>query len=137
MRKIAQVMAVAVIVAILLAGCLGGDVSNVQRVVGESQIFNKGEINAAMSEVIRFFGREFDGCYLLELKYDEKCSVASSKEWVEQYGADEGIVLYATFYVGDTGGDGSLEPNSTYKNYQWVLTRSGVTGWKLQTWGYA
>ena len=33
------------------------------------------------------------------------------------------------------GGDGSLNPNSTYRNYQWILTRSSGR-WELQTWGY-
>ena len=136
MKKMAQVMAVAVTAAILLAGCFGGDVSKTQRAIGKSQLYNKGEISAAMNKVVRFFGKEFDGCILLELKYDEEYSVAPSDHWAEYYDADEVIVLQATFYVGETGSNGSLEPNRTYKNYEWVLIRKGISGWNLQSWGY-
>ena len=123
-------------VVLLLSGCFGGNVTAVNRVFGESQIYNKWEIGSAMNVVIRLFKNEFDGCTLTELKYDEEVSEKAGGAWAEHYGADQGIVLVSTFRVDDSGGDGSLNPNSTYKNYQWILTRSDGGAWVLRTWGY-
>lgn len=79
-------------VVLLLSGCFGGNVTAVNRVFGESQIYNKWEIGSAMNVVIRLFKNEFDGCTLTELKYDEEVSEKAGGAWAEHYGADQGIV---------------------------------------------
>lgn len=119
--------------AVLLAGC-GGDVSRVNRVIGESEMYTETEIKGAMSEVAQFFQAEFDGCTLTELRYDEEKFAEKQLEAAEKYGA-EVIVLLSTFDVDESGGDGSLQPNSTYERYQWILTRT-MFGWELKDWGY-
>ena len=45
-------------------------------------------------------------------------------------------LLDSVFYVDASGSDGSLNPNSTYTNWQWVLTRDRGGKWVLRTWGY-
>lgn len=133
MKKwIALVLALAA--ALALAAC-GGNTASVKRTVGESEHYSAREISAAMDVVESHFRRYFDGCTLLELAYDEAVSDKASGEWAEQYSADRAIVLTSSFHVDDAG-DGSLNPNYTYNRWQWVLTRSGIGGWKLQTWGY-
>ena len=54
--------------------------------------------------------------------------------WSENYGA-EAIVLKSDFYVDDGGRSATLEPDETYRNYEWILTKT-VFGWELRTWGY-
>lgn len=120
--------------ALLLTGCGGGDVSEVDRVVGESALYTPLEIKSAMNKVMGFFKAEFDGCTLTELLYDEETVGERQRAWAEDYGA-EVIVLLATFDVDETGGDGSLNPNSTYTKYQWVLSKS-IFGWEIRDWGY-
>lgn len=120
--------------ALLLTGCGGGDVSEVDRVVGESELYTPLEIKSAMNKVMGFFKAEFDGCTLTELRYDEEKVGERQSAWAEKYGA-EVIVLLATFDVDETGGDGSLNPNSTYTKYQWVLSKS-TFGWEIRDWGY-
>ena len=56
--------------------------------------------------------------------------------WAEQYDAEQAIVLVSSFDVDSSGGDGSLNPNSTYDNWKWILTRNDNEKWTLQTWGY-
>lgn len=129
-------LAVILVLAVFCSGCSGGNVSRVNKIIGDSEVYSRAEIGRAMNVVIRYFKSGFEGCTLTELEYDEEISQKYSEDWVEKYNADEGIVFISSFQVDATGGDGSLEPNSTYKNYQWVLTRSGITGWKLQSWGY-
>lgn len=42
---------------------------------------------------------------------------------------DEVIVLLSPFYVDSSGGDCSLNPNSTYDDWGWILVRN--TKYKL------
>ena len=136
MKKLTAFMSSLLLIALILTGCFGGDVSGVKRIVGDSEIYGGGEIRMAMEKVITLFDREFDGCTLLELEYSEAISGKSGPEWAQQYGADEAIVLYSVFDVDASGGDGSLNPNSTYSNWQWILTRNEGKDWVLRTWGY-
>lgn len=114
----------------------GGDVSQVQRVIGESSLYSKADIEQMMDTVERTFRREFKGCTLLELEYDEAFSQKQSGDWAEQFRTDEAVVLTSSFQVDGSGGDGSLNPNSTYSKWMWVLTRNEGGDWKMQTWGY-
>ena len=125
----------AMLLAVSLCGC-GGDVRDVKRIVPASQLYSAEDVNSAMDAVVRYFRKEFEGCKLTWLIYDEAAFAAAFDEWAAQYGADEAIVLLSTFEVGAEGGDGSLAPNSLYTNWQWILTRSAGGAWQLQTWGY-
>ena len=122
--------------ALLLTGCRGGDVSQVQMVTGQSEIFTQQEIEDAMEAAMNYFRKEFDGCTMSKIEYNEEKSAGTAAEWARQYGAEEGIVLYSSFDVDASGGDGSLNPNSTYTKWQWVLTRDTGGEWVLRTWGY-
>lgn len=119
---------------VLLAGCSVGDVSHADRVVGESELYTESEIKSAMNKVMGFFMAEFEGCTLTELRYDEEKVGERQRAWAEEYGA-EVIVLLASFDVDGSGGDGSLNPNSTYTKYQWVLSKT-MFGWEIRDWGY-
>ena len=87
-----------------------------------------------MDEVERFFRREYDGCKLLRLEYDEEKTLEEAYAWSENYDA-EAIVLESDFSVDDSGRTVTLEPGETYRNYEWILTRTAF-GWELRTWGY-
>lgn len=132
MRK--RFLILALVLSLILVGC-GGDVRNVSREMDESEIYSPAEIDAAMDIVIRFFADNYDGCKLKTLCYDEEVSAEAAPEWAEQYEAEEAIVLVSSFDVDGSGDSPALNPNSTYNNYRWILTRSGGA-WTLQTWGY-
>ena len=133
MRKI-KVLLSLVLCLVLLTACGGGDVRNVKRNPGESQLYSEGEINFAMNEVIDFFEKEFDGCTMTEIRYDEEKYAKRQSAESEDYGSDV-MILLTDFDVDSSGGDGSLNPNSTYRNYQWTLTRT-LFGWEIRDWGY-
>jgi len=57
-------------------------------------------------------------------------------EWAEECEADEAIVLYSSFDTDASGGDGSLEPNTTYDDFQWILVRDNGGTWEVKTYGY-
>ena len=134
MKKIFIVLLSALLIGLVLCGC--GKVKDVQITIGESELYSQREIESAMRKVKWFFRLTFDGCTLRELSYDEEKSARETAEWAESYGAEQAIVILSEFDVDESGGDGSLNPNSTYKNWQWILTRSRGGGWTLQDWGY-
>lgn len=127
---------IALLAAVIFLSRQGGDVRIVRRDIGESQKYTQEDIESAMDVVEHRFKKEFDGCTLISLTYDETRSDRSADGWKENYGADEAIVLLSRFYVDKSGGDGSLNPESYYDNWQWILTRNAGGKWQLQTWGY-
>lgn len=114
---------------VLVLGCAKGDVSHVDRIVGESEIFTSRQIEKAMDAVTREFHKNFSGCTLLKLEYDEAD--------LEKGETDDTIVINSSFSVDGSGASESLEPNSTYWNFHWTLTRSIWGGWEVRDHGYA
>jgi len=100
-----------------------------------SSLYTEEDIDAAVETVIEYFGQNFDGCTLTKLGFPGDDETAF-QEWADQYGADEAIVLTSTFDVDESGGDGSLEPNSTYTDWQWILVRDADGNWRHATHGY-
>ena len=136
MRKMAVYLILISTLSLLLCGCGGGNASEVQVITGESAIFTQKEIESAMEVAMDHFRKEFDGCTMTKIEYAEGRTQAAAAEWAQHYGADEAIVLYSSFDVDSSGGDGSFSPNSTYANWQWILTRDAGGEWVLRTWGY-
>ena len=133
MKKI-KVLLSMVLCLMLLSACGGGDVSEVGRSIGTCELYSVHQIEDAMDEVEKFFHAEFDGCKLLRLEYDEEKTLEEAKDWSENYDA-EAIVLESDFQVDDSGRTMTLEPGETYRNYNWILTKTAF-GWELRTWGY-
>jgi len=132
--KTYKILLLCLVCILLLTACGGGDVSEVGRHIGVCERFSEREVAAAMDEVERFFRKEYDGCKLLRLEYDEEKTLKEAYAWSEDLGA-EAIVLQSDFYVDESGRTVTLEPDETYRNYEWILTKTTL-GWKLQTWGY-
>lgn len=138
MRRITKPAAVllAVLLVLSLAACgSGGTTSGVERTIGPSEQFQEAEIRRAMELVEKQFEKGFLSCQLLTLTYEEEYSQKWADSWAEQYGADEVIVLKSSFYV-EGERNPSLNPNSVYQNYRWILTRRAGETWTLQDWGY-
>ena len=114
---------------------LGIRVQAAIRCLAGTDTYSQAEIQQAMDIVVEHFTKEFEGCVLTALWYDETFSEKCADEWATQYEAEEAIVLLSSFDVDSSGGDGSFNPNSTYNNWNWVLVLSGAD-WELKTWGY-
>lgn len=125
-----------VAVAVFLGGCSGGNVRNVHMEIGESTLYSPVEIEEAMDLVVKHFAQNFEGCTMTDLWYDEDYSQEWAEDWAEQYEAEEAIVLLSNFDVDGSGRSPSLNPNDTYRDWNWILVRSG-DAWELKTWGYA
>ena len=140
-RKTLFCFLTALIMIFVLAGCSGknsgGNIDNVQIPDWKpSEIYSDSDIEAAFQTVKDYFGNEFDGCTLTKLSYPGDTYADEFDEWAEQYDADEAIVILSSFDVDSSGGDGSLNPDSTYDDWKWILIRNDSGNWEHVDHGY-
>ena len=134
-------LALSLAVVTVLAGCggknSGGNIDNVQIPDWKpSEIYSDSDIEAAFQTVKDYFGNEFDGCTLTKLSYPGDTYADDFYEWAEQYDADEAIVILSSFDVDSSDGDGSLNPDSTYDDWKWILIRNDSGNWEHVDHGY-
>lgn len=114
----------------------GGDVNTAKTRDVASEMYTQEDIESAVHTIITEFDRHWSGCTLNEIYYagDEE-----SKAYIghaASHRADEVIVLLSSFDVDESGGNGSLNPMSTYNNWMWILVRSEGGKWKHVDHGY-
>lgn len=114
----------------------GGNVNNVQTREVESELYSQAEINEAIEEIKKDFKTNWKGCTLTEIYYAGDDISKGYQGWAERNNADEVIVLESSFDVDSSGGDGSLNPNSTYSKWKWILVRTNKGTWKHVDHGY-
>ena len=116
-----------------LSAC-GGDISKVKTHDVDSEIYSADDINSAVDTIEKEFDANWNGCTLTEIYYagDDYCT--DFQEFADRN--DEVIVLLSSFDVDSSGGDGSLNPNSTYNNWNWILVRTKGGKWQHIDHGY-
>lgn len=134
MNKLIRIIACMLLV-FLTAGCRG-DVSNVKVLEYKSDIYSEEEIEEAIEVVKKYFRSEFSGCTLTGITYAGDDKISSYEDWATRNDGDEVIVLISSFDVDASGGDGSLNPNSTYSNWNWILVRKNGEKWQHVDHGY-
>ena len=116
-----------------------GNVSNVNRIVGYSALYDETSINEAFDVIEKKFAKDFEGCTLTELRYDEDVENRFAEE-IEKYHKEnnqELIVVLSTFDTDEKGGDGGFDPNDTYADWQWHLVKTAdKKSWEIINWGY-
>ena len=128
-------LVLAAMLALSLTGC-GRISSTIEITCDTSKVYSTADIHDAMDVVRTYFRRHFDGCTMTAIGYigDEKQKMM--EECALQYGVDEVIVLVTDFATGPSGGDGSLNPDNTYRNYKWILLRDQDGSWSHADHGY-
>ena len=134
MKKIVCTM-LCILLVFSLSAC-GGNVSEVNTHNVDSGIYSEEDINAAIDTIKKEFKSDWKGCTLTEICYAGDDSSKDHQDWAERNNADEVIVLLSSFDVGSSGGDGSLNPNSTYDDWNWILVRTDGGQWKHVDHGY-
>ena len=126
------------IMGFCLAACSGsgGNVQNVKTHEVDSALYSKKEINSAIDTIKSEFKKDWKGCTLTEIYYAGDSVSKEHQEWADRYNADETIVLLSNFDVDSSGGNGSLNPNSTYDGWNWILVRKEGEGWVHVDHGY-
>lgn len=143
MKKIIFFLCIVLVAFSLVVRIQVGKTNNTVVSIEKSDKFSEEEINNAMSCVKKKF-KDFRGCNLTALWYEEEKSnnfikgyLKNGKGSVNGVKAENVIILLSNFDVDSSGGDGSLNPNSTYSSWNWILIRDSKTGkWKVDDWGY-
>ena len=132
-KLIALVFALACVIGFVACG---GNMKNVQIADCSSEIYSDAEIENAIDVAINYFEKNFEGCTLTEITYLGDDKLDDWQEFAERNNADDVMVLVSSFNVDASGGDGSLNPNSTYDNWMWILVRTNGGQWKHVDHGY-
>ena len=101
-----------------------------------SEIYSEEDIAAAIDTIKKEFKSNWNGCTLTEIYYAGDDSSKDHQDWADRNNADEVIVLLSSFDVDSSGGDGSLNPNSTYNDWKWILVRTNGGQWQHVDHGY-
>ena len=131
-----RIVIMVLLLALLLCGCGEGG-GTVSYHIGHSEQFTRTDIRAAMDVVVSYCRWERVPFTLLSLTYeDDEFYVRMAQREAEYYGEDEAIVILADIHT-DPDMMGSLDPDQTYKNYRWILTRTGMERWEIRNAGFA
>ena len=124
-----------VLYSFLLIGLVGcknvlGNVTNVKLKVVSSEVYAQEEIENAINIIKNDFKENWGGCTLNEISYvgDERND--DFIEWAIRNNKEEVIVLTSNFYVGSYAEDISLNLNSEYNNWNWILVRNKNENWQ-------
>lgn len=125
------------VLLVFFSGCsCGGKVSNLKIHDVASRMYSNDDIISAIDTIKTHFKRNWSGCTLTEIYYAGDDYTKACQKWADRHNADEVIVLLSSFDVDTSGGDGSLNPDSTYDNWSWILVRTNGGKWKHVDHGY-
>lgn len=118
-----------------LTGCQG-DVRSARTRSVHSEIYSQEDIEQAIEVIKSDFQKNWKGCKLLEISY-------AGDEYNRRFlGAEprkenkDMIVLLSSYHVGFSGGNGSLNTNFTYEDWNWILVRTNGGEWVHADHGY-
>jgi len=142
-----KILLITLVLCLSISACGNpGTTNNAEIDYGNSIVFDETEIKSATKAVLVKF-RDFEGCDLIKLWYDEERSDRLIEQSISSSGmntiknsgaeADNVIILFSDFYVDSSGGDGSFNPDSTYTDWNWILIRNRENDkWRIVDWGY-
>ena len=130
MKRIAAFF-VLLVVLFGLAGC--GDAVSVGGF--SSKYMNNDDYEAAVQEVMTYFS-SFEGCTMKKIGYAGDAAVKAEAD-ARGLAPEEVIVLTSTFETDGENHNNGLNPNYTYEDYTWTLTRDTSAGlWEVTDHGY-
>lgn len=115
--RLLLICGIGVVILIWILGNVGG----AKTYEVDSTMYSQDDISLAIAEIKKEFKSDWKGCTLKEIYYAGDKHIKLYQDWAERNNADEVIVLLSSFDVDSSGGDGSLNPNSTYDGWNWIL----------------
>ena len=120
------------IAVLCLAACGGSSIK-----VGSfsSLIFDSDEYDDAVQEVFTYFD-SFEGCTMTEIGYAGDDAVRAEAK-ARGLAPEQVMVLTSTFTTDSEDHQNGLEPDHTYEDYKWILTRNtSAEPWNHEDHGY-
>ena len=138
MRKVIALCSTLTILSFYGCTPMTGVVKNAKVEKIDSEIYSEEDIDEAIEVIENYFVENFDGCRLEKIAYagDETTKRESQYQSEHSENNEEFIVLVSDFYVYPNGGDGSLNTDYTYTDWNWILERSPNGNWKHKDHGY-
>ena len=134
MKKIIYIMFCVLFVFTL--GACGENSDQIKTRYVASEIYSDEDIDAAIDVIKKEFENGWKGCTLTEIYYAGDDISKEHQDWADRNNADEVIVLMSSFDVDSSGGDGSLNPDTTYDDWNWILVRTKDGQWQHVDHGY-
>ena len=103
MKKVVLVMLM--ILSVLLSGCIAK--TNADRVIENLTVYSGDEVNEAMDTTEKYFRKNFTGCELKSIKYDEEVFAYTIDYYLSMYdiSQDEIMCLRIDFLLEDGSED--------------------------------
>lgn len=116
-----------------------GDVKNVKVEKWEaSKLYSDDEINSAIKAAEDYFKKEFGGCTLTKITYAGDTESLNETAYRKDNGSDyEKVIVLVSSFDTDSFGGGSLNPDSTYDNWKWIIGKKQGEKWEHIDHGYA
>ncbi len=131
---------VSALLLLALAACGGEKTTGPEVEYGNSDLYTKEEMDAAVAAIRAEFDT-WDGCELRALRYagDESAS-QENLDWMNELRKDGEVFTQCIEFLSDfhtsSEANSDLEADQEYQNWQWWLARSEGGDWQLMTWGY-
>ena len=120
-------------IAVLCLTACGG--SSVKVGSFSSLIFDSDEYDDAVQEVFTYFD-SFEGCTMTEIGYAGDDAVRAEAK-ARGLAPEQVMVLTSTFTTDSEDHQNGLEPDHTYEDYKWILTRNtSAEPWNHEDHGY-
>lgn len=125
MKKTFIILCILIVCSLLYACKSNENSDDIEITYGESEQFSDSEMEDAVDAIKEKF-KDFEGCELIKIWYEE----SKANFEIERYLTRENsmkreniIIFYSDFKVDSTGRNPVLNPDSTYTDWMWVLTR--------------
>ena len=124
MKKV--VLVILLILSVLLSGCT--EKTNANRVIETLTVYSEDEVNTAMDTIEKYFGKNFRGCELKTIMYDEETAEYATEYYSSMYdiSQDEIMCLRIDFLLEDGSEDFR----------ECILIRNQYDKWKVKECGY-
>jgi uncharacterized protein YceK len=123
------------VMLIVTVVCFAGCGSAIKVESFKSKYYDTEEYQAAVDEVMSYF-TGFEGCEMSEIRYAGDEAVKAEAE-TRGMDCDHVMVLKCTFTTDGENHENGLEPDYTYEDYGWILTREFKDGmWTVEDHGY-
>lgn len=109
---------------------------DVIEITAVENMYTDEEITEAIDVIKKIFENDWQGCHLGSIYYAGDERSKAHKDWADRNDADEVIVLTSSFYVDESCPIGSLNKDSTYTDFMWILVRSKGGEWIQVDGGY-
>ncbi|MCR5794335.1 MAG: helix-turn-helix domain-containing protein [Solobacterium sp.] len=141
-RRIWTVIAVvfALLILIPAAGAFFGAVDYSHHVseattLTDDPVYTETEVREAFDTVKTYFNKNYKGCTMESLSYDETASVSEAEKLTGLSADEEALIILTTFKTGKKASDTGLPAETRYKDWKWVLVRTAGGPWRVLTEG--